>query len=158
MRPALVQFFLRKTGNKPEAEDLAQEVLMRALRHARWTTLEDAKGYLFRCAINRWRDYQRKARGQRPTEEWGENLEGLPGSENAPERVLVVRDELDQVFQALEAMNERTRTVVVMIQVEQMKAETVAQMLGISSRAVRKHLAKGIEILTRLRKRQEWAR
>jgi len=39
-----------------------------------------------------------------------------------------------------------------------MKVATVAEMLGISVRAVSKHLAKGIEVLIRLRKRQEWVR
>jgi len=158
MRPALLKFFMRKTGSGAEAEDLTQDVLMRALAHARWETPEDAKGYLFRVAINRWRDYQRKLLTRGQPERWVDELEEQVGSENTPDHVLVVREDLNQVIEALEAMQERTRTVLVLIQVEQMKTETVAEMLGISSRAVRKHLAKGIETLMRLRKRQEWMR
>ena len=158
MRPALLKFFMRKTGSGAEAEDLTQDVLMRALAHARWETPEDAKGYLFRTAVNRWRDYQRKLRGRGQPDRLVEDLEEYAGSENTPDHVLVVREDLNQGFEALEAMHERTRTVLVLIQVEQMKTETVAEMLGISARAVRKHLAKGIETLMRLRKRQEWIR
>ena len=44
------------------------------------------------------------------------------------------------------------------VKIDTGRLATVAEMLGISSRAVRKHLAKGIETLMRLRKRQEWMR
>jgi DNA-directed RNA polymerase specialized sigma24 family protein len=52
-------------------------------------------------------------------------------------------------------MNMRTRTVVMLIKLEQMKVATVAEMLGISTSAVGKHLAKGIAQLAALREEQE---
>jgi RNA polymerase sigma factor (sigma-70 family) len=158
MRPALFRYFLRKTGSSAEAEDLTQDVIMRSLSHAQWKSLEEAKGYLFRCAVNRWHDRCRKNHLQASTVDWNDEAEEYSGTENPPERVLIAKEELDQLFQALEKMNERTRTVLVLINVEQMKVTTVAEMLGISVRAVSKHLAKGTEILMRLRKRQEWVR
>jgi DNA-directed RNA polymerase specialized sigma24 family protein len=41
-------------------------------------------------------------------------------------------------------MNVRTRTVLMLIELEDMRTATVAEMLGISVSAVDKHLAKGI--------------
>lgn len=158
MRPALLKYFLRKTGSAAEAEDLTQDVLVRSLTHANWKSLEEAKGYLFRSAVNRWHDRHRKSQVRATTVEWHEEAEEYSGTQNPLERALVIREELSQIFQALEEMKERTRTVLVLIKVEQMKLETVAEMLGISVRAVNKHLAKGIEVLMRLRKRQEWVR
>src|SRR5262249_50382066 len=125
MRPALVKFFLRKTGRPSEAEDLTQEVLIRSLTHAHWNSLEDAKGYLFRRAVNRWHDYQRKARRQVHTIEWSEAFEERLGSENPPDDVLIVREALNQASQTIEAMSERMRTIVVLVQLEQMKVATV---------------------------------
>jgi RNA polymerase sigma-70 factor (ECF subfamily) len=61
--------------------------------------------------------------------------------------------ELGQIARALEEMNVRTRTVLMLIRLEQMKAATVADMLGISLSAVNKHLAKGIARLAELRRR-----
>jgi RNA polymerase sigma-70 factor (ECF subfamily) len=58
LRPALVKYFLRKSGNAAEAEDLAQDVLVRALGKARWESAEQAKGYIFRIAVNRWRAFR----------------------------------------------------------------------------------------------------
>jgi RNA polymerase sigma factor (sigma-70 family) len=159
MRPALVKYFKRKTGNPVEAEDLAQDVLLRALTHPNWKTHDQAKGYIFRAAVNRWRDSLRRQRVRGVTVAWDEGLrehgdENTRG-ENLPERVLIAGEELNQVVRALEGMNVRTRTVLMLIKLEQMRVATVAEMLGISASAVGKHLAKGIAQLAALRKQQE---
>src|ERR1700689_4423574 len=72
MRPALVKYFKRKTGNPVEAEDLAQDVLLRALTHSNWKTQDQAKGYIFRSAVNRWRDSLRRRRVRGGTIAWDE--------------------------------------------------------------------------------------
>ena len=159
MRPALVKYFKRKTGNPAEAEDLAQDVLLRALTHANWKTQDQAKGYIFRTAVNRWRDNLRRRRIRGASVAWDEtspeHIDENTGSENLPERVLIAGEELNQVVRALEGMNVRTRTVLVLIKLEQMRIATVAEMLGISVSAVGKHLAKGIAQLAMLRKQQD---
>jgi RNA polymerase sigma-70 factor (ECF subfamily) len=153
MRPALVRFFKRKTGSAVEAEDLAQDVLVRALAHANWKTPSEAKGYIFRTAINRWHDRHRRNGVHGTSVAWNEEAIGELGTQNPPERVVMVMEELGQVARALEEMNVRTRTVLMLIRLEQMKAATVADMLGISLSAVNKHLAKGIARLAELRRR-----
>jgi RNA polymerase sigma factor (sigma-70 family) len=159
MRPALVKYFKRKTGNPMEAEDLAQDVLLRALTHPNWKTQDQAKGYIFRTAVNRWRDSLRRGRIRGPTIAWDEaSVERSNENtrvENSPERVLIVGEELNQVVRALEGMHVRTRTVLMLIKLEQMRVATVAEMLGISVSAVAKHLAKGIAQLATLRKQQD---
>jgi len=159
MRPALVKYFKRKTGNAVEAEDLAQDVLLRALTHPNWKTPDQAKGYIFRTAVNRWRDSLRRQRIRGVTVAWDESSQehanGNTGVENLPERVLIAGEELNQVIRALQGMNVRTRTVLMLIKLEQMRVATVAEMLGISASAVGKHLAKGIAQLAVLRKQQD---
>jgi len=159
MRPALVKYFRRKTGNPVEAEDLAQDVLLRALTHPNWRTRDQAKGYIFRTAINRWHDFLRRRRIRGATIAWdeasAERSDENTRVDNPPERVLIVGEELNQVVRALERMNVRTRTVLMLIKLEQMKVATVAEMLGISASAVAKHLAKGIARLATLRKQQD---
>src|SRR5882757_8515658 len=85
MRPALVKYFKRKSGSAVEAEDLTQDVLVRALTHAHWKTPSEAKGYIFRTAVNRWRDRHRRKETHGvsvPLDE--EELEEV-GTQNAPE-------------------------------------------------------------------------
>jgi len=155
MRPALIKYFQRKTGNPAEAEDLTQDVLLRALTHSNWHSESQAKGYIFRTAVNRWRDSLRRRRTRGAAIAWDEasaqQLHQTTGSENLPERVLIAREELNQVVRALQGMNVRTRTVLMLIKLEQMRVATVAEMLGISVSAVGKHLAKGIAQLALLR-------
>jgi RNA polymerase sigma factor (sigma-70 family) len=159
MRPALMKYFKRKTGNPMEAEDLAQDVLLRALTHPNWKTQDQAKGYIFRTAVNRWRDSLRRQRIRGTVIAWDtaspEHANENSGSENLPERVLIAEEELIQVVRALEGMNVRTRTVLMLIKLEKMRVATVAEMLGISVSAVGKHLAKGIAHLAVLRKQQD---
>jgi RNA polymerase sigma factor (sigma-70 family) len=153
MRPALVKYFKRKTGNPVEAEDLAQDVLVRALTHAEWKSADQAKGYIFRTAVNRWRDRNRRVRTHGTSVTWDERHESELGVENPPERVLIVREELNEIAQVLDGLNVRTRTVLILIKLEQMRAATVADMLGISVSAVNKHLASALAHLAVLRRR-----
>jgi RNA polymerase sigma-70 factor (ECF subfamily) len=155
MRPALVKYFTRKTGNSVEAEDLAQDVLVRALAHAHWTSVDQAKGYIFRAAINRWRDRRRRQQTHGTSVSWDDTTHAPESADNLPERVLIIREEFKQVLDALDSMNERTQAVLMLIRWEGMRAATVASMLGISESAVNKHLAKGLAQLAELRRKQE---
>lgn len=155
MRPALIKYFQRKTGSPAEAEDLTQDVLVRALVHAHWKSSSEAKGYIFRTAVNRWRDRLRRQLTRGKPVPWEDVADQSQGVENHPERALLVREELTQVLRALDEMSDRTQEVLLLIKLEKMKAATVAQMLGISESAVNKHLARGLARLAELRSRQE---
>src|SRR6185437_6809853 len=155
MRPALVKYFKRKTGSTAEAEDLVQDVLVRALSHADWKSADQAKGYIFRTAVNRWRDLRRRLRTRGTSVSWDGRLETELGVESGPERVLIAREELTQIAQALEGLNARTRAVLMLIKLEHLKAATVAEMLGISVSAVNKHLANALACLAAVRKRAD---
>ncbi len=155
MRPALVRYFRGKSGSAVEAEDLAQDVLARTLSHAKWKSPSEARGYIFRAAVNRWRDRRRRGETRGVTVPFDEEKFEELGTQNSPERVLILREELHQISRALEDMNVRTRTVLMLVKLEQMKVATVAEMLGISTSAVNKHLAKAIARLAQLRREQD---
>jgi len=156
MRPALIKYFKRKAGSAVDAEDLAQDVLVRALTHPGWKTPAQAKGYIFRIAVNRWRDLRRRRQTHGVSVEWNEEAEKKIGVESSPECVLIRREELLQVVEVLDGLSERTRTVLMLMKLEQMTAATVADILGISASAVTKHLAQAMERLGKLRRRQSW--
>ena len=144
LRPALVKYFLRKCGNAAEAEDLAQDVLLRTLTHAAWESAEQAKGYIFRAAVNRWHDRQRRRATHGHSVEWDDAAPFALDEEKSPERVLVGEEELQQVITALETLSERTRDIFMLIRVERMRQAEVAALFGISVSAVEKHYAKAL--------------
>jgi RNA polymerase sigma factor (sigma-70 family) len=149
-RPALVRFFQRRCKSLPQAEDLAQDVIVRTLGRAEWTSVEQAKGYVFRAAANLWRDQARRRHSRGAAELcWDDSIalgvsEGIP-----PERVLLSEEALQQVDAALLQLNERTRDVFVLSRLEQMKYAQIAEMYGISVSAVEKHMIKALAHLAR---------
>ncbi len=154
LRPALVKYFLRKCGNVAEAEDLAQDVLVRALGKARWESSEQAKGYIFRIAVNRWHDRNRRGLTHGIVVEWDDSATYAEVEESTPERVLSNEQELHAVIAALQELGERTRDVFMLSRLEQMKHGEIAQLFGISVSAVEKHVSKAVAHLARRAARQ----
>jgi RNA polymerase sigma-70 factor (ECF subfamily) len=149
LRPALVKYFLRKCGNASEAEDLAQDVLVRALGKARWESAEQAKGYIFRIAVNRWHDRNRRGLTRGTVVEWDDAATFAQAEESSPERVLCNEQELYAVVAALQELSERTRDVFLLFRLEQLKHVQIAEMFGISVSAVEKHVSKAVAHLAR---------
>jgi RNA polymerase sigma-70 factor (ECF subfamily) len=144
MRPALVRYFLRKCRDPAEAEDLTQEVLARMLGDVRWESIEHAKGYIFRTAVNRWHDRQRQSAARGPIGSFDEDECTAPRNELTPERVLGARQELEHVLAALLALDVRTRDIFVLVRFEHMKQPDIARLLGVSLSTVEKHLARAL--------------
>jgi RNA polymerase sigma factor (sigma-70 family) len=149
LRPALVKYFFRKCGNASEAEDLAQDVLVRALGKAQWDTPEQAKGYIFRIAVNRWNDRLRRGVTHGTVVEWDDAATFAQVEETSPERVLSNEQDLHAVVAALQELGERTRDVFLLFRLEQMKHGQIAEMFGISVSAVEKHVSKAVAHLAR---------
>lgn len=150
LRPALVRFFRRRCQSLAEAEDLAHEVIVRALQHAHWTSDEQAKNYIFRAAINLWRDRMRRSAVRGNSEvDWDEEstLEVTEGT--TLDRVLLSEEELYRVHAALLELGERTRDVFVLHRLEHLKYTEIAGMLGVSVSAVEKHMSKALAHLAR---------
>jgi RNA polymerase sigma-70 factor (ECF subfamily) len=149
-RPALVRFFRRRCQNQWQAEDLAQEVIVRMLRGTEWSSLGKAKGYVFCAAANLWRDQKRRLVVRGGAElSWDENVVSRVSGDIPLDRVLVGQEALARVSAALLQLSERTRDVFVLSRLEQMKNSEIAAMFGISESAVEQHMTKAIAHLAR---------
>ena len=99
-RASLLAYFLRRTGNPQEAEDLTQETFARLIGSNTFEKAEEANAFVFRVASNLLRDRARVAIRLRrfPTLP----LDSLAGNEFEPklvegldpERVLIGRESL----------------------------------------------------------------
>ena len=129
------QAAFRLTGERPLAEDLAQEALTRA--YARWTTLDDRReGWVVtttvRLAIGRWR---REGKPVRPAV-----VHGDPAIDN------VVSERLD-LLRLLAALPRRQREVAVLRYLEDRSEQEVATLLGCSVGSVKRHASRAAEAL-----------
>jgi RNA polymerase sigma factor (sigma-70 family) len=149
LRPALVAYFKRRCGNAAEAEDLAQDVILRALSHAQWSSAEEARGYIFRIALNRWRDRGRRKLTHGTELGWDDEIAQGVSEGISPERVLSSQEQLHRIASALQQLEERTLKVFVLCRLEQMKQKEIADLLGISVSAVEKHLVKALAHVAR---------
>jgi RNA polymerase sigma factor (sigma-70 family) len=134
----LFQALYLLTGNRYEADDLAQEALMRA--YERWDrvgSMDSPVGYVYRTALNLHRSRLRKVaiRARR--------VFALIPIEDASESVAAS----DKVHRALAAIPEAQRAALVLIEWLGLDSEEAGRVLGIDASSVRGRLHRGRDSL-----------
>ena len=139
----LVRFLYRKVWDVERAQDLTQEVFVRALRHEP----ESPRAWLFHVANNLARDEARKAITRR------EHLQLMRGEASA-EAVTEVEDEMERterieaIRDALDQLSERDRDALLLWDAGLSYTE-IARELGLSVGAVGTTLARARQRLVR---------
>jgi RNA polymerase sigma-70 factor (ECF subfamily) len=160
----------RMTGAGAQVEDLAQEVflrLYRALPHFRGDATVST--YLYRIVVNVAQDEWKRRRREREHiaagpageddgetathAEWMENLPGDPVAgqhARTPEQLMVDAQVLSVVDQALLALPETERAVLVLYHQEECSYEGISVALGLPINTVRTHLHRGRKRLSEM--------
>jgi RNA polymerase sigma factor (sigma-70 family) len=151
-RGALFSYFLRRVGDRSDAEDLTQEVFARLSRQNHQP--EAMQAYLFVTAANLLKDRARAratrfASAHQDLDAASPNLDSPRNliEDRDPERVLVAKDTLREFVAGLEALGERTRDIFVLARIEHMHQRDIAKLFGISVSAVEKHIMKALSHL-----------
>jgi RNA polymerase sigma factor (sigma-70 family) len=148
---ALMAFFVRRVGNRTEAEDLTQEVFTR-LAAAEGRQVLDPDAYVFQTAANLLRD---RGRRQKVRADYVAAMQPRDLSDAdalSPERVVAGREGLDRVIEALQELPERTRAIFILHRLEKLTKGEIAEMFSLSVSGIDKHLVKAITHLhTRLK-------
>jgi RNA polymerase sigma factor (sigma-70 family) len=151
-RGALLAYFLRRVGDRSEAEDLTQEVFARLSRQNHQP--EAMQAYLFVTAANLLKDRARSRATRRAKDH--QSLDAVAPKADSPrnliedrdpERVLVGKDALREFVIGLAALNERTRDIFILARIENMHQSDIAKLFGISVSAVEKHVMKALSHL-----------
>jgi RNA polymerase sigma-70 factor (ECF subfamily) len=134
------RFALRLTGDRDQAEDLTQETLLRAWRHRRRLRDPDrARVWLFKIAANLWRDRVRRAR-RRP-DPTTTSADELPSSNVPPDKQLIDREDVQRTVDAMDGLPPRQREVLYLYACEELSLAEIADVLDISSNAVKASLS-----------------
>lgn len=148
-RAPLYAYFLRRTRNKADAEDLTHDVFVRLTRLDPGAELHNAEAFIFQTAANLMRDRGRRAQSRGESVDVSQaEVEARPG-EPGPERVLQAKAELKLVMAALDTLSEKTRNIFILRRLEQMKCEEIASFYGISVSAVERHITRALAHLTK---------
>jgi RNA polymerase sigma-70 factor (ECF subfamily) len=153
----LVTVMHHLVGNKEEAEDLAQEVFMRVYRvRKKYRPRAKFSTWLFtianNLALNALRTRQRKPivpldvrdsgpLGPRPAEHLVRDRAEPPGARIQHQELAVI------IQQALEGLNERQRAAVVLNKFEDMNYAEIAEVMGLTTKAVKSLLSRARENL-----------
>ncbi len=144
-RAPLMAFFLRRVGNRHDAEDLTQETFLRLIGSNSFETATQAASYVFRVAANLLRDRHRRraVHKQKPFSAYGEDLLDYISNKivegRDPERVLIGQESLAEIYRILDGLEERTRNIFVLYRLEGMKQKEIAALLGLGLSTVEKH-------------------
>jgi RNA polymerase sigma-70 factor (ECF subfamily) len=143
--PAIVRLARRILGNAADAEDVAQEAMLRVWTHApRWQPLAAFKTWLTRVVVNLCLDRKRRAPWVE-LEAAGEIADSAPVASELAET-----DERERLLQrAIAELPDRQRTAIVLTYSEGMSNAQVADILDTSVSAVETLLVRGKQNLRR---------
>lgn len=138
----LVRFFERQRKTGLDAEDLAQEVLLRLAREPGLQEIDHPERFIFKIAWNVLHDARRKhkVRAGEAHETFDNRHHGVMGL--TPEHVIIDKQALQKVVDALFELPERTRTVYVLYHFENYRQADIAKKLGIGLSTVEHHMTK----------------
>lgn len=132
----------RLTGNRDDAEDLVQEVLLRVRRGLATYEPGSMEGWLSRITTNAFLDDVRK-RKRRPLDVVGDLPESTIGVDAEPDEVLARTNLPADLQRALLDLPEEFRAAVVLCDVVGMDYNEIAAALGIPPGTVRSRIHRG---------------
>lgn len=147
-RGRVLRLATRLTGNPSDAEDLTQEVFVRALTAGDALRPDAVEGWLHRVTTNLFLDHARR-RSRVRVDPWGEHLEARVRPAAAADVLLMGATFESDVEAALEALAPNVRAVVVLVDLEGLSYAEAASVLGLKVGTVRSRLHRGRSQLRR---------
>ncbi|MCR5861751.1 sigma-70 family RNA polymerase sigma factor [Flavobacterium sp. J372] len=146
---ALRNYLFYKYGNEEQAEDATQEAFIKLWENCEKVPLEKAKSFLYTVANNTTLN---KIAHQKVVLEYAKNSTVKSSTPESPEYILEEEQFKIKLQKAIEKLGEAQRTAFLLNRIDGKKYHEIAEMLGISVKAVEKriHIA-----LTELRKEIE---
>ena len=143
--PYVYNLAFRLTGSKETAEDVAQDVFLKIYQAAdRLETDRHPKPWVTTITYNTCRDVARRAASRPEVQEDGAVIAARPGDASTPEEVMLQREREKLTEQALIALDEELRAVVILHDYCGMTHENVAEIMELNPAAVRKRYSRAL--------------
>lgn len=155
-RLQIFRFLLGSTRDVDLAETLTQDCFLKA--HRNWSTFRgesSALTWLMRIAINLQKDHWRNRRMQfwkmtrTNAVDLDEASDWLPSGERTVEQRMLAREKVAKVWQSVENLSDRQRTVFLLRFVEEMELKEIATATGMGEGTVKAHLSRALSRVRR---------
>jgi RNA polymerase sigma-70 factor (ECF subfamily) len=134
---AVYRLLYSLTGNPHDAEDLAQETFLRALRRFEtFKTGTNLRAWLLRIGTNAFFDVERK----RQTLKIGPLADDVKSEEKSAESLLELAEQSNLVRRAVQDLTELTRLVFHLRVTEELSFKEIAEIARITEVAARQHM------------------
>jgi len=149
---ALTRFFMRRSFDASDAEEMTNELFFRLVRRLDAQPHDNLQAFLFHAAANLAKDRYRRANARRTflaarADDDTNRIEVI-----SPERVLQGKQALNSALGLLDTLDKRSKEMFLLHRVEGLKYAEVAEIYGISVSAVEKHIMKCLALLAAQRK------
>jgi len=150
-RPRIFRYLLASSRDVDTAETLTQECFLKAYRS--WSTFRgdsSVSTWLMRIAINLQRDHWRNRRMQfwRQTQKNAVDIDEacawLPSNASSPEDRVLAREQVVQIWKAVERLTEKQRTVFLLRFVEDLHYSEIAQATDMHEGTVKAHVSRAL--------------
>lgn len=145
---ALYRYLVRMCGGDEEtAKDAAQHAFLELLE--RPPEERNIRAWLYTVATNAARDWKRRSRRRTDLLTENEHRIPTPGEEPRPDRIAEAREGARRVQEALNALSERERTIV-LLRAEGFRHREIAEAVGTTTGSVGTMAARALEKLSTL--------
>jgi RNA polymerase sigma-70 factor, ECF subfamily len=148
---AIYRFALQMSGSESLAEDVTQEVFLALMREAGHfdSTRGSLAAYLYGIARNLVADHLRRGQMDSPLTQDESGAPRLAGATTDPLADMTRREAVESLRQAVLALPEHYREVVVLCELHEMDYERAAKVLGCAVGTVRSRLHRARELLAK---------
>lgn len=145
----LVAFLCRRTINRSDAEEIAQESCIRLLDYGALDTRPERvwKTLLYRVATNLAIDRHRQNQRRPATVDAATVEPVLFSAQPQPDALAAVEQELDELYMALDAMPKQTRRIFLLSRAHHQSYRQIAAACGVSVKTVEKHISRALRRL-----------
>lgn len=151
-RPRVFRFILASVRDAESAENLTQECFMRAYKARGGFRGESRIGtWLMHIAANLVRSHEASSRlkfwrrSLRDTADISDLRDSIPDRQRSPEALMLAKERLASVWNAMTRLSERQRTVFLLRFVEEMDLLEIAEITGMKEGTVKTHLFRALQ-------------
>ena len=154
-REALLRFLRQRLGNFALAEELTQEVWLRAAAVDERKAVNHPRAFLFRIASNLAADQRRHVGLGIEVPTIAPEILEVADPAPSPEQVAISRSELARLVAAAESLSPRRREVFYLAKIEGLSNQEIADRLGISKATVVSHVFSALQAIERELRRRD---